>query len=324
MEFRLAQVKEQRQQTKKQIDMLTQGVEGTRKEFFARLTALYRMGRMSSGSLLFNSQSYLDLLRMDKYLRVIIDSDARIVETYRRQVALKERYEETLSRDQIQGQRAISDVEKKREEVRKVREEKRTLLKSIQSQKVVYQKLIGELEARAKDFQSLIDKLEKEKGLMAYGKSKPDSPKGKLIAPLQGRVVSQFKEKGQNGIEIKAPMGTEIRAVLAGRVLYSDWFKGFGNVVIIDHGDHVFTVSGYSSQLLKKAGDNVSQGEPIALVGSEGSLKGPCLYFEIRLQGKPQDPMEWIPNLDKLISLQEDGGQGKKREGAHYVLLEKR
>jgi len=66
--------------------------------------------------------------------------------------------------------------------------------------------------------------------------------------------------------------------------------------VIIDHGDHTFTVSGYASELLKKAGETVSQGEAVALVGSAGSLKGPCLYFEIRRQGKAQDPMNWLPN----------------------------
>jgi murein hydrolase activator len=74
-------------------------------------------------------------------------------------------------------------------------------------------------------------------------------------------------------------------------------------VVIIDHGDHIFTVSGYSSQLLKKEGDTVAQGEPVALVGSAGSLKGACLYFEIRRNGKPEDPIRWIPQLDKLVSL---------------------
>jgi len=97
-------------------------------------------------------------------------------------------------------------------------------------------------------------------------------------------------------------METEVRAILPGKILYADWFKGFGNVVIIDHGDHLFTVSGYSSQLLKKTGDSVEQGEAIALVGSSGSLKGPCLYFEIRHRGKPQDPTNWIPQLEKGTS----------------------
>ncbi len=159
--------------------------------------------------------------------------------------------------------------------------------------------VIGKLEERAKGLQDLIDKLGREKHLLAYGRPGNKALRGKLLPPVQGRVIRLFKEKGQNGVEIKAPMSTEIRAVLPGRILYSDWFKGFGNVVIIDHGDHIFTVSAYCSQFLKKVGDIVSQGEPIARVGSEDSSKDPSLYFEIRLRGKPQDPMEWITNLKK-------------------------
>jgi len=312
MERQLGQIKDRRQETKSQIVTLNQGMEQTRGELFSRLTALYKMGRISPEMLLLTSRSYLDVLRIDKYLRAIIDSDARILETHRYQVVWKERYQEELIRNESQWQRSISGVEKKKEEVKKVREEKRALLKSIQNQKVVYQRVIGELGNRAKELQGFIEKLEKEKAVLAYGKPKGELVKGKLIPPIQGRVISLFKEKGQNGIEIKAPVGTEIRAVLPGRVLYADWFKGFGNLVIIDHGDHIFTVSGYSSQVLKKEGDTVAQGEPIALVGSAGSLKGPCLYFEIRHNGKPEDPIQWIPQLDKVVSLPEAKEKEKK------------
>jgi septal ring factor EnvC (AmiA/AmiB activator) len=313
MELRLTQTKERLQQTEKQISTLNRGVERTREELFARLTALYKMGRVPPETLLLTSESYLDLLRIDKYLRVVIESDAQIAETYQQQLVLKERYQEELARDQSQRQQAIRDVAKKREGVKKTRTEQRNLLKSIQNQKVVYQKVISELEGRVKEFQRLIDTLEKEKGHLAYGKPRSAIPKGMLTPPVQGKVISLFKEKGQNGIEIRAPMGAEIRAVLPGRVLYADWFKGFGNVIIIDHGDALITVSGYSSQLLKKAGETVSQGESIALVGSEGSLKGPCLYFEVRHDGRPQDPIRWIPQLNKkIVSVPESNEKGKK------------
>jgi septal ring factor EnvC (AmiA/AmiB activator) len=312
MEAQLAQTRERLRQTKQQTVTISKGMEQTKEELFSRLIALYKMGRLPMEGLLLTSQSYPDLLRLDKYLRVIIDYDARLVETYRYQVALKERYQEELIQDQFQWQRSISEIEKKKKEITKVTEEKRALLKSIQNQKVVYQKVILELEERAKELQMLVDKLEREKSLLAYGKLKHETVKGKLTPPVQGKVISLFKEKGQNGVEIKAPMGAEIRAVLSGKVLYADWFKGFGNIVIIDHGDHTFTVSGYCSELLKKPGDAVSQGEAIALVGSSGSLKGPCLYFEIRRHGKPQDPMEWLSHLDRVVSLPEENKKGKK------------
>jgi septal ring factor EnvC (AmiA/AmiB activator) len=314
MEAQWAQTKERLHQTKIQIAMLNKGMEQTKEELVSRLIALYKMGRTPPETFLLTSQSYVDLLRTDKYLRVIIDFDAHLVETYRYQMALKERYQETLVQDQFQWQRNISEVEKKKEEIKKVGETKRSLLKSIQHQKVVYKKVIGELGERAKELQTLIGKLEQERSLFAYGKSKHEAVRGKLIPPVEGKVISLFKERGQNGIEIKAPTGAEIRAVLPGKILYADWFKGFGNIVIIDHGDHTFTVSAYCSQLLKKAGDTVSQGEAIALVGSAGSLKGSCLYFEIRHLGKPEDPMNWISHLDRIVSLPKGREQGNIRK----------
>jgi septal ring factor EnvC (AmiA/AmiB activator) len=312
MEEQLTLTKKRVHQTRGQIGTLNQGMEQTREELFSRLIALYKMGRIPPGFMLMTSQSYSDFLRVDKYLRVIIDYDARLVDTFRSQVGLKEKYHRELVQDQSQWERAISEVEKKKDEIGRVRGEKQELLKSIQTQKVVYRKVIGELEGRAKDLQGLIDKLEREKSVHAYKGPTQDFSKGRVLPPVQGKVISLFKERGQNGIEIQAPPGTDIRAVLAGRVIYSDWFKGFGNVIIIDHGDHTFTVSGYASQLLKKAGDVVSQGEVVAQVGSTGSLKGPCLYFEIRHQGKPRDPLNWLPHADRVVSLPNPKGPGKK------------
>lgn len=312
MESQLDQTKSRLQQAKQQIQTLNQGMDRTRGELSSRLVALYKMGRRPPEVFLLTSESYLDLLKVDKYLRVVIDSDARLVSTFRNQVSLKEKYHDELTEDQVQWQRSISEVQRKKGEINKARRAKRALLKSIQNQKAVTQRLIGELESRVNELHTLVEKLEREKSLLAYKPVKPGSPKRKLPPPIQGSMISQFKERGQNGIEISAPMDAEVRAILPGKVLYADWFKGFGNMVIIDHGDHTFTVSGYCSQLLKKEGDTVSQGETIARVGSAGSLKGPSLYFEIRHRGKPQDPMDWILNPEKAVSVHEEPRRGKK------------
>ena len=304
MEGQLTQMKGRVRHTKDQVQTLNWGMERTKEELSSRLIALYKTGRVAPASFFLTSESYADLLRLDKYFRVILDSDARLVDTFRYQMALKERYQEELTRDQLEQERRISEREKKKEEIKKARGEKQALLKAIKHQKVVYQKLIEELEDRGKELQTLVQKLEKEKSL--YASKQPSITfKGKLMPPVHGKVISVFKERGQSGIEIQAPSGAEVQAVLPGKVLYADWFKGFGNMIIIDHGDQTYTVSAYCSQLLKKAGDTVSQREPIALVGSAGSLKGPCLYFEIRHRGKPQDPANWISPTGKIASLQE-------------------
>jgi septal ring factor EnvC (AmiA/AmiB activator) len=294
IERKLDQTKERLEHNRVQVSGITERMEKTKEELSLRLVALYRMERTSPEALLLSSHSTLDLLKMDRFLKAVIHYDSNLVETYRQQVALKERYQAGLNQDRAQWERNISELEEKKREMERVRKSKQALLESIRSEKIVTRKVIQELEERVKELQALINKLERQKSVLAYGRLNHDALKGKLIPPVQGKVISLFKEKGQNGIEIKAPMGSEIRAVLPGKVLYSDWFKGFGNMVIIDHGDHTFTVSGYASDLLKKEGDLVSQGETIALVGSAGSLKGACLYFEIRHRGKPQDPLYWL------------------------------
>ncbi len=129
--------------------------------------------------------------------------------------------------------------------------------------------------------------------------------RGKLPFPVRGRILSTFGKNEnpkfntftvQKGIEIEASLGAGIRAVHDGRVLYSDWFKGYGKILIIDHGEGYYTLSGHASALLKAVGEEVRTGDVVALVGDTGSLKGPCLYFEIRQRGRPLDPMEWLKN----------------------------
>lgn len=297
MKAEASRIKRSLEQTRNKIVLFNERMEETRGKLISRLNALYKLNRIPSEIFMPNSESYLDFLKMDKCLRDIIDSDARLMDTCRHQVELKERYKENLIQDESQWEHSISKVEKNRREIKKVRRTHRELLQSVQNQRNVYQKDIGKLEEKAKGLQDLIDKLGRKKHLLAYKKSDHKAIKGNLLPPVHGKVISLFKEKGQNGIEIKAPMGTEIRAVLPGKILYADWFKGYGNVVIIDHGNHFFTVSAYCSQLLKKVGDDVSRGESIAHVGSENFTRESSLYFEIRLRGKPQDPMEWISNF---------------------------
>jgi septal ring factor EnvC (AmiA/AmiB activator) len=157
MEIQLAQTRERLKQIRGQIAMLNTGLERTRGELFSRLNALYKMGRTPPETLLLTSQSLPDLLKVEKYLRAILHSDARLIETFQYQVALKERYQEELLRDQQQWQRNISEVAKKKAEIQSIQKEKQTLLRSIRDQKVVYQKLIRELEERAKNLQALVE-----------------------------------------------------------------------------------------------------------------------------------------------------------------------
>jgi septal ring factor EnvC (AmiA/AmiB activator) len=98
----------------------------------------------------------------------------------------------------------------------------------------------------------------------------------------------------RSGIDISADRGEPVYAVFPGQVLYSSWFKGYGNMLIIDHGGHYYTVYAHVEEIFKQKGERVEDNEVIATVGDSGSLEGPGLYFEVRHHGKPLDPAKWI------------------------------
>jgi len=95
-------------------------------------------------------------------------------------------------------------------------------------------------------------------------------------------------------VDLAAEEGTPVRAVADGAVRFAGWFRGYGKIVILDHGEGYFTVSGHLADTAVALGERVAAGDPVGSVGETGSLSGPRLYFEIRRGGEPLDPAEWL------------------------------
>lgn len=127
--------------------------------------------------------------------------------------------------------------------------------------------------------------------------------RGRMALPVQGELGARFgsprpTEAGVNaptwkGVFIRAPIGAPVRAVAAGQVVFADWLRGFGNLLVIDHGEGFLSVYGNNESLLASVGERVAADEVIAEVGNTGGNAQPGLYFEMRLQGRPVDPMRW-------------------------------
>lgn len=116
-----------------------------------------------------------------------------------------------------------------------------------------------------------------------------------VAGDVQGRFGTQRPEGGVwRGIVLRAPVGTPVRAVAAGRVVYAHWLSGFGNILIIDHGQQYLSIYAYNQALLKQVGDVVAQGDVVARVGATGGQVEPGLYFELRHQGAPINPEIWL------------------------------
>ena len=124
--------------------------------------------------------------------------------------------------------------------------------------------------------------------------------RGKLPWPVNGRLIAKFgsarggdSRSSWDGVMISAAAGSPVKAVHGGRVVFADWLRGAGLLVILDHGDGFLTLYGHNQSLLKNAGEVVEAGEAISTVGNSGGQETPALYFAIRQQGRPTNPVQW-------------------------------
>ena len=123
--------------------------------------------------------------------------------------------------------------------------------------------------------------------------------RGKLRMPVKGELVASFGSKRNDGpswkgLFIKAGEGTDVKAAADGVVIFADWMRGFGNLLIIDHGSQYMTIYGNNQSLLKRPGDKIKMGEVVSAAGNSGGNEHSGLYFEMRHQGRAIDPLVWI------------------------------
>ena len=123
--------------------------------------------------------------------------------------------------------------------------------------------------------------------------------KGKLNLPVRGDIANRFGESREDtgvswkGLFIKSSEGNDVKSIASGRVVFADWLRGFGNLLIVDHGDGYMSLYGNNQSLLKRVGETVSGGDTIASVGNSGGNETSGLYFELRHRSKPLDPLGW-------------------------------
>ena len=158
---------------------------------------------------------------------------------------------------------------------------------------------VASLQEQESALQSLLQSLSKQAKPPASGQGFA-MRKGALTWPLKGKVIARYgssRNLGKltwQGMMIKAPSGKEIISAAPGRVVFSDWLRGFGLLLIIDHGDKYMTLYGNNQSLLKEVGDTVTTGDLIALSGNQGIRQYTGLYFELRHQGNPTNPAKWL------------------------------
>ncbi len=295
------------QREKSEAQQISLSLE-TRKELLGRrAAALYKWLRGGSPFILLNGGlSIARLMQGKRYLELTLAYDQNLVSSLHAQAGRLEAVKEDLAQKREEVDRQRKSLVEVKEAIKLEKAKKEMILSSLRSEKETRVRTLKELEQAAQRLQKMMDEI--SRNALGGFKVPPsgsgfDLLKGKLDFPVRGQVVGEFgkakhpefsAEIFHNGIDIEAPYGEKIRAVERGKVVFADRFSGYGKMMIIDHGQRYYTVYAHLSELLKRSGDIVQKGEPIALVGDSDSLAGARLYFEIRKDGKPLDPLPWF------------------------------
>lgn len=266
-----------------------------------QVRAAYATGRQERVKLLLNQEDPATLSRVLAYYDYL--HRARAARMQRLQEGLAE-----LARTQEEIGRETARLVELQE---RSRSEKLALERSQKQRREVVRALAEELLSQGREMDQLQrDEQQLSELLRGLREALSDIPpetdaeqrfalrRGKLPWPSQGRLVANYGQAKigslrWDGVMISAPEGREVRAVHHGRVAYADWLRGFGLLIIIDHGDGYMTLYGHNQSLFKETGEWVEAGEAIAAVGNSGGRERPGVYFGIRFKGKPVDPSRW-------------------------------
>ncbi len=294
------------------INLLEQKIFEQKRKLKTRMVALYKYGKTGPREILFSSDSYITLFKRKRFMQLILAGDmenayeyGKNMETYKtKKTQLEKKYLnlKNLKNELVNNKKKLSDS----------RAEKKSLLALVNSSKKMHEASIKELKISSLKLKKMIDSLlaSIDADIALNDNDRFTHYKGKMEMPANGNIVGFFGRQldpkfntviFNNGIEIALPEGGDIKAIFNGKVIYADWFKGYGKVIIINHGEGYYSLSAHASKLLKKAGDTALRGEVIGLAGDTGSFSGSNLYFEIRHKGKTIDPLEWLKTPGKKL-----------------------
>ena len=318
---KLYQLAEQRRQVNAALTKLRSRARTVEADIAAEQATLsnllyqqYVTGQSDAVKLVLNREDPNEIARQLHYLGYVSRARAELLASLRYNLANLEKLAEE-TRDKSAELRALQNEEasqKRRLENEKA--ERQHVYSRVSSEIAQSRKQLSTLKRDEERLTRLIERLAKEVARKKPGKRitnqalpSADSGsgpfrklKGKLRLPVLGELMNRFgsqrKDSGLSwkGLFISAEPGREVKAIAGGRVVYADWLRGFGNLMIVDHGDGYMSLYGNNEALLKQVGDETRAGDTIAAIGNSGGNPDSGLYFELRYQGKPFDPLPWV------------------------------
>lgn len=301
-ESKLDQVEKEIEVTRQELDKLNRELEEAIKKiehrkglFNQRLRNMYKNGSYGYLDVLLQADNFSDLISRFYIVSKVASYDLSVLEEmkeYRDQVEEKR---SQVKQKEVKMLSLKNDLISQKKEVQALAVSRNKTLQVVKSQEQMYKKMLDELERTSKEIERTILRLQSSGSYVG----------GKFVwpAPGYGRITSNFgwrihpiyrTKRFHSGIDIGVPWGGKIVAAASGKVIYADWYGGYGKTVMIDHGGGIVTLYAHNSRLKVKAGAFVKAGDIIALAGSTGLSTGPHLHFEVRKNGKPVNPLNWV------------------------------
>lgn len=263
-----------------------------------RLVSLYKEGDTAAIKVLFSSNSPMELAEQYEYLSRILENDKEMMAEFRTVIKQQQALLSDLETLRKQQRQRLTDEKSEREDAHSARQLQAQLVKRVRLDKTRLQTELQQLKENARKLEEFVKKLQKTE--QDPGSGDFAAQKGRLPWPLKGALLVGFgtqknPELGtlyeSHGIEIAASKGIRLKAVASGKVVFASWFKGYGNLLIVSHAGGYHTLYAQADDLLRQVGDRVEAGEPVAVSGLPGKQG---VYFEIRRNGAPVNPVTWL------------------------------
>lgn len=269
------------------------------KKLQQRVRDIYINGQISYVDVLFGAKDFADLMTRMDVLKRIIKHDYDLIMKVKEEKATVENTRAQLEKDKAEAEVLVTDAQAKKAKVEDKESEQQVLLDQAVYDRDTSERMYEEIMAASQEVANMIRRSQ----MSSAGYSGAPAGAGGMIWPISGPITSEFgwrthpifgTARFHSGLDIGGDYGMPIYAAASGTVIYAGWISGYGNAVIIDHGGGVTTLYGHNDSLNVSEGENVAQGQVIAMCGSTGNSTGPHCHFEVRENGEPVSPYGYL------------------------------
>ena len=277
---------------------LQQNLTKQRDALAQQIRAAYQTGSVSAWQLLLSQQEPSNVSRINSYYQAINQARQSLIEKFMQSLAAVKLNQGKINTVIARLQQLEQAHRAEQKILRQKLANRKDLLSRIAQQIHSSQQRLTQLQANKKQLQNVVNNLAAEKNLAALSGVSFAKLKHRLPWPTLGRVVRTYGQiydgrLRSNGVLISAKADTPVRAIASGKVVFANWLRGYGNMIIVTHKGGYMTLYGHNNALLAHLGETIKPGQAIALVGNSGGVINPGLYFEVRYRGQTRDPAQW-------------------------------